>query len=168
MNRWSTIQKWINKFCAYIAQVDSLHPSGATKLDKIKKVKVLYKGMLGSNFIMEHCWCLAKKRMSPKKMSNVIDVDKAEEDIEVLAERPPGKIKADKERKRKQKSMEGNDGEIKTALTKMTEDRATTMEDRRNATLKADLERSVAFELKKKFETKMMLLDLSGLNAMHQ
>ncbi|KAG6655834.1 hypothetical protein CIPAW_05G244800 [Carya illinoinensis] len=131
---------------------------------------------------MEHCWCLlrhqpkwqqhistvGKKRKSPEKVTNVVDVDQAKEDIEVLVERPPGK-KAEKERERKRKSIEGNDGEIKTALAKMTEDRATTMEERRNATLKADLERSAAFKLKKKkWEAKMMLLDLSGLNAMQQ
>ncbi|KAG6650232.1 hypothetical protein CIPAW_06G027900 [Carya illinoinensis] len=180
MNRWSTIKKWTNKFCAYIAQVESLHPSSATEQDKIEKAKVLYKEIVGSNFTMEHCWCLlihqpkwqqhistvGKKRKSPEKVTNIVDVDQAEEDIEVLAERPPGK-KAEKERERKRKSMEGNDGEIKTALAKMTEDRATTMEERRNATLKADLERSAIFELKKKnYEAKMMLLDLSTLNAM--
>ncbi|KAG6661681.1 hypothetical protein CIPAW_03G191400 [Carya illinoinensis] len=150
--------------------------------NRIEKVKMLYKEMLGSNFTMEHCWCLlrhqpkwqqhistlGKKRRSHEKVSYVVDVDQAEEDIEVLAERPPGK-KAEKERERKWKSMEGNDGEIKIASAKMTEDRATTMEERRDATLNADLERSVAFELKKKkFEAKMMLLDLSGLNAMQQ
>ncbi|KAG6641642.1 glutathione S-transferase T3-like [Carya illinoinensis] len=182
MNRWSTIQKLTNKFCAYIAQVESLHPSGATEQDKIEKAKVLYKEIVGSNFTMEHCWCLlrhqpkwqqhistlGKKRMSPEKVLGVIDVDHAEENIEVLVERPTGK-KAEKERERKRKSMEGNDGEIKTTLAKMTEDRATTMEERRNATLKADLERSAVFELKKKkFEAKMMLLDLSSLNAVQQ
>ncbi|XP_042980203.1 glutathione S-transferase T3-like [Carya illinoinensis] len=182
MNRWSMIQKLTNKFCAYIAQVESLHPSGATEQDKIEKAKVLYKELVGTNFTMEHCWCLlrhqpkwqqhistlGKKRRSPEKVSNVIDIDQAEEDIEVFAERPPGK-KTEKERERKRKSMEGNDGEIKTALAKMTEDRATTMEERRSANLKASLERSAKFELKKrKFEANMMLLDLSGLNAMQQ
>ncbi|KAG6668568.1 hypothetical protein CIPAW_01G179900 [Carya illinoinensis] len=126
MNRWSTIQKWTNKFCAYIAKVESLHPSGATEQDK------------------QHISTVGKKRKSPKKVTNVVDVDQAEEDIEVLAERPLGK-KAEKERERKRKSMEGNDGEIKTALAKMTEDRAMTMEERRNATLKADLEISAVF-----------------------
>ncbi|KAG6650555.1 hypothetical protein CIPAW_06G051800 [Carya illinoinensis] len=182
MNQWSTIQKLTNKFCAYIAQVESLHPSGATEQDKIEKAKVLYKEMVGSNFTMEHCWCLlrhqpkwqqhistlGKKRRSSEKVFGVIDVDHAEEDIKVLAERPPDK-KAEKERERKRKSMEGNDSEIKIALAKMTESRATTMEKRRNATLKAELERSAAFELKKtKFEANMMLPDLSGLNARQQ
>ncbi|KAG6667900.1 glutathione S-transferase T3-like [Carya illinoinensis] len=183
MNRWSTIQKWTNKFCAYIAQVESLHPSGATEQDKIEKAKVLYKEIVGSNFTMEHCWCLlrhqpkwqqhiftfSQKRKSPEKVTNVVDVDQAKKDIEVLPERPPGK-KAEKEMERKRKFMEGNDGEIKIVLAKMTEDRATTMEERRNATLKADLERLAVFELKKKkkIEVKMILLDLSSLNAMQQ
>ena len=51
----------------------------------------------------------------------------------------------------------------------MTEDRATCMEKRRNDVLKADHERYASFELKKKkFEAKMMRLDLVGMNAMHQ
>ncbi|KAG6661769.1 hypothetical protein CIPAW_03G198300 [Carya illinoinensis] len=164
MNRWSTIQKLTNNFCAYIVQVESLHPSGAMEQDKIEKAKVLYKEMLGSNFTIEHCWCLLRhqpkwqqhistlgeKRMSPEKVFGVIDVEQAEEDIEVLVERPPSK-KAEKEREKKRKSIE------------------TTMEEHRNVTLKADLERSVAFELKKKkLKAKIMLLDLSGLNVMQQ
>ncbi|KAG6655639.1 hypothetical protein CIPAW_05G230600 [Carya illinoinensis] len=177
------VSAWLNiSIDAIRAQVESLHPSGATEQDKIEKAKVLYKELVGTNFTMEHCWCLlrhqpkwqqhistlGKKRRSPEKVSNVIDIDQAEEDIEVFAERPPGK-KTEKERERKRKSMEGNDGEIKTALAKMTEDRATTMEERRSANLKASLERSAKFELKKrKFEANMMLLDLSGLNAMQQ
>ncbi|KAG6639786.1 glutathione S-transferase T3-like [Carya illinoinensis] len=117
MNRWSTIQKWTNKFCTCIAKVKSLHPSGATEQDKIEKAKVLYKEIVGSNFTMEHRWCLlrhqpkwqqhistvGKKRKSPEKVTNLVDVDQVEEDIEVLAKRPPGK-KAEKERERKRKS----------------------------------------------------------------
>ncbi|XP_041025354.1 uncharacterized protein LOC121265746 [Juglans microcarpa x Juglans regia] len=143
MNRWSMIQKLTNKFCAYIAQVESLHPSGATEQDKIEKAKMLYKEM-------------------------------------VLIERPPGK-KAEKERERKWKSMEGKEVEIKTALAKMTEDRTTTMEERRNAMLKAGEKSEKVFELKKKkfeleekkfelekknFELKIMILDVRGMNAM--
>ncbi|XP_035543637.1 uncharacterized protein LOC118347706 [Juglans regia] len=121
MNRWSTIQKLTNKFCAYIAQIESLHPSGATEQDNIEKAKMLYKEM----------------RKPQEKYVGEVDVDLAGEDLEVLTERPPGK-KAEKERERKRKSMEGKEVEIKTALAKMTEDRATTMEERRNAMLKAD------------------------------
>ncbi|KAF5480572.1 hypothetical protein F2P56_001311 [Juglans regia] len=149
MNRWSTIQKLTNKFCAYIAQVESLHQSGTTEQDKIEKAKMLYKEMVGSNFTMEHCWCLlrhqpkwqqhistfGKKRKPQEKYVGEVDVDLAEEDLEVLTERSPGK-KVEKERERK--SMEGKEVEIKTALAKMTEDRATTIEERRNAMLKAD------------------------------
>ncbi|KAF5460555.1 hypothetical protein F2P56_020419, partial [Juglans regia] len=128
MNRWSTIQKLTNKFCAYIAQVESLHPSGATEQDKIEKAKMLYKEMVGSNFTMEHCWCLlrhqpkwqqhvstfGKKRKPQEKYVGEVDVDLAEEDLEVLTERPPGK-KVEKERERKRKSMEGKEVEIKKA-----------------------------------------------------
>jgi len=35
-NRWSTIQKFINKFCGYLAQVETKNPSGATEQDKVK------------------------------------------------------------------------------------------------------------------------------------
>ena len=70
--------------------------------------------------------------------------------------------------------MEDKEVEIKTALAKMTEDRATTMEERRNAMLKADERNDKIFELKKKkfelekkkFECKMIMLDLRGMNAM--
>ncbi|KAF5465074.1 hypothetical protein F2P56_015105 [Juglans regia] len=187
MNRWSTIQKLTNKFCAYIAQVESLHPSDATVQDKIEKAKMLYKEMVGSNFTMEYCWCLlkhqpkwqqhistfGKKRKPQEKYVGEVDVDLAEE--EVLTERPPGK-KVEKERERKRKSMEGKEVEIKTALAKMTEDRATTMEERRNAMLKADEKSEKIFELKKKkfeleqknFELKIMMLDVRGMNAMQQ
>ncbi|XP_018809683.2 glutathione S-transferase T3-like [Juglans regia] len=182
MNRWSTIQKWTNKFCAFLAQVESLHPSGATEQDKIEKAKMLYKEMVGSNFTMEHCWCLlrhqpkwqqhistvGKKRRSPEKVFGEVAVDIADDDVEILTERPPGK-KAEKEKEKKRKSMEGNNGEIKIALAKMTEDRATSMQERRNSVLKGEIEKSLVFDLKKrKFEAKMMLLDLSGMNAMQQ
>ncbi|KAG7994851.1 hypothetical protein I3843_01G079600 [Carya illinoinensis] len=78
-------------------------------------------------------------------------------------------LKPEKERERKRKSMEDKDGEIKIALAQMTGDRATSMEERRQGVLKADRERAATFELKKKkFKAKMMLLDLSNLNAMQQ
>jgi hypothetical protein len=35
-NRWSTIQKFTNKFCGYLAQVETKNPSGATEQDKVK------------------------------------------------------------------------------------------------------------------------------------
>ncbi|KAG6679511.1 hypothetical protein I3842_14G135400 [Carya illinoinensis] len=106
--------------------------------------------------------------MPQEKLLGEVAIDIAEEDMEVLVERPPGK-KAEKKRERKRKSMKGKDGEINIALTKMTEDKATSMEERRQCVLKAERERAVTFELKKKkFEVKMMLLDLSNLNAMQQ
>ncbi|KAG6661275.1 hypothetical protein CIPAW_03G162700 [Carya illinoinensis] len=141
------------------AQVESLHPSGATEQDKTEKAKMLYKEMLGCNFTMEHCWCLL--RHQPKWQQHIST-------FEVLIDRPQGK-KAEKDRERKRKSIEGKDGEIKIALAKMTEDRAMSMEERRQGVLKADRERAATFELKKKkFKAKMMLLDLSNLNVMQQ
>ncbi|KAF5441815.1 hypothetical protein F2P56_037138 [Juglans regia] len=183
MNRWSSIQKCTNKFCAFLAQVESLHPSGATEQDKIEKAKLLYKEMEKSNFTMEHCWCLL--RHQPKWQQHISTlgtrrrpqgeaaIDTMEENMEVFTERPLGK-KTEKEKERKRKSMEDKESKISISLAKMTEDRATTMEERRHAALKADQRSEKIFELKKKkfelekkkFECKMMMLDLRGMNAM--
>jgi DNA replication protein DnaD len=35
-NRWSSIQKFTNKFYGYLAQVETKNPSGATEQDKVK------------------------------------------------------------------------------------------------------------------------------------
>ncbi|KAI8544030.1 hypothetical protein RHMOL_Rhmol08G0263300 [Rhododendron molle] len=35
MNRWSTIQLSINKFCGYLAQIEAAHQSGMTEQDKV-------------------------------------------------------------------------------------------------------------------------------------
>jgi hypothetical protein len=35
-NRWSSIQKFINKFCGCLEQVETRNPSGATEQDKVK------------------------------------------------------------------------------------------------------------------------------------
>ncbi|KAF5446120.1 hypothetical protein F2P56_031773 [Juglans regia] len=185
MNRWSSIQKCTNKFCAFLAQVESLHPSGATEQDKIEKAKIMYKEIEKSNFTMEHCWCLLRHQQKWQQHISTLGtrrrpqgeaaLDTVEENIEVFAERPLGK-KTEKEMERKRKSMEGKESEISISLAKMTEDRATTMEERRNAQLKADEKSEKIFELKKKkfelekkkFESKMMMLDLRGMNAMQQ
>ncbi|KAF5444960.1 hypothetical protein F2P56_034051, partial [Juglans regia] len=147
MNRWSSIQKCTNKFCAFLAQVESLHPSGATEQDKIEKEKIMYKEIEKSNFTMEHYWCLLRHQQKWQQHISTLGtrrrpqgeaaLDTVEENIEVFAERPQGK-KIEKERERKRKSMEGKESEISISLAKMTEDRATTMEERRNAQLKAD------------------------------
>ncbi|XP_035543643.1 glutathione S-transferase T3-like [Juglans regia] len=147
MNQWSSIQKCTNKFCAFLAQVESLHPSGATEQDKIEKAKIMYKEIEKSNFTMEHCWCLLRHQQKWQQHISTLGtrrrpqgeaaLDTVEENIEVFAERPLGK-KTEKEMERKRKSMEGKESEISISLAKMTEDRATTMEERRNAQLKAD------------------------------
>ncbi|KAF5480244.1 hypothetical protein F2P56_001007 [Juglans regia] len=149
MNWWSSIQKCTNKFCAFLAQVESLHPSGATEQDKIEKTKIMYKEIENSNFTMEHCWCLLRHQQKWQQHISTLGMrrrpqgeaalDTVEENIEVFAERPLGK-KIEKERERKRKSMEGKESEISISLAKMTEDRATTMEERRNAQLKGDKE----------------------------
>ncbi|KAF5441899.1 hypothetical protein F2P56_037149 [Juglans regia] len=134
---------------------------------------------------MEHYWCLLRHQQKWQQHISTLGtrrrpqgeaaLDTVEENIEVFAERPQGK-KIEKERERKRKSMEGKESEISISLAKMTEDRATTMEERRNAQLKADEKSEKIFELKKKkfelekkkFEGKMMMLDLRGMNAMQQ
>ncbi|XP_041025425.1 glutathione S-transferase T3-like [Juglans microcarpa x Juglans regia] len=178
MNRWSSIQKCTNKFCAFLAQVESLHPSGATEQDK---AKILYKEMEKSNFTMEHCWCLLRHQSkwqqhistlgTRRRPQGEVAIDTVGENMEVFAEGPLGQ-KYEKERERKQKSMEGKESKISISLAKMIKDRATTMEERRNAALKADKKSEKVFELKKKkfelekkkFEdlNETVLLDLNG------
>ncbi|GMP31738.1 hypothetical protein CsSME_00005825 [Camellia sinensis var. sinensis] len=55
MNRWSTIQLAINKFCGCFAQVEQMNRSGSTTKDKIRDAKKLYKDLHQSNFPFEHC-----------------------------------------------------------------------------------------------------------------
>ncbi|XP_042958043.1 glutathione S-transferase T3-like [Carya illinoinensis] len=106
INRWSMIQKCTNKFCAHLAQVESLHPSGATEQNKIEKAKILYKEMEQGNFTLDYSWNLLRhqpkwhqhmntlntrrkphnKRHSNKQSSEVLgDV------VEKNVERPTGK-----------------------------------------------------------------------------
>ncbi|KAF5468412.1 hypothetical protein F2P56_012564 [Juglans regia] len=140
-----------------------------------------------TNFKMEHCWCL--RRHQPKWQQHIMTLgtrrrphDKrlaieqesevashiVEENVEVLGERPLGK-KAEKKREMKQKSWEGHDTEINMGLARMTDDRHRCMVEQRTTVLKADHDRSAEFELtKKKFETKMMRLDLAGMNVTQQ
>ncbi|KAK9080096.1 hypothetical protein SSX86_001771 [Deinandra increscens subsp. villosa] len=60
IHRWSCIHRATNKFCAKLAQVESLNQSGITEQDKLEKAKVMYQAIEKSNFQFEHCWHLLK------------------------------------------------------------------------------------------------------------
>ncbi|KAH7844205.1 hypothetical protein Vadar_025453 [Vaccinium darrowii] len=61
LNRWHTIQKLTNKFCGYLAQIESMHQSGTTEDDKITRAKEMYREFnKGVPFQLEHCWNLLK------------------------------------------------------------------------------------------------------------
>lgn len=91
-----------------------------------------------------------------------------DENMKVLGERPPGK-NAEKKMERKQMFQESNDVKFNMALARMTENRHMCMVERRAAVMKADHDRSQQLELKKKkFEPKIMRLDLVGMNVMQQ
>ncbi|KAL7226869.1 hypothetical protein ACSBR1_021857 [Camellia fascicularis] len=80
MNRWSTIQLAMNKFCGCYAQIESLHQSGINEDDKICKAKIMYKELKKSTFQFEHCWIMLRdqpkwvveceKKKQPKKTKN--------------------------------------------------------------------------------------------------
>ncbi|KAK7815863.1 hypothetical protein CFP56_001058 [Quercus suber] len=51
-NRWSTIQLCTNKFCGYLAQIESKNESGKTNEDKLNAAKELYPVLQHTNFNM--------------------------------------------------------------------------------------------------------------------
>ncbi|KAG6666483.1 glutathione S-transferase T3-like [Carya illinoinensis] len=183
INRWSMIQKCTNKFYAYLAQVESLHPSGATEQDKIEKAKILYKEMERGNFTMDHSWNLlrhqpkwhqhlntlnTRRKPHDKRPSNEQSSEILGDVVEEHVERPAGK-KAEKENLRKRKAQESSDAEFNTALGAMTEDRRLFMAERREWQTKVDRDRGAQLDLdKRKFDAEMMGKDLSDMNAMQQ
>lgn len=64
MNRWSTIQLGTNKFCGYLAKVESMHQSGLNEQDKIGKAKLMYQELHKTSFQFDHCWNML--RCNPK------------------------------------------------------------------------------------------------------
>ncbi|XP_041004100.1 uncharacterized protein LOC121249455 [Juglans microcarpa x Juglans regia] len=154
-NRWSVIQKCINKFCAAIAQVESLHPSGATEQDK------------------HHLSMLSTRRKPPGKRLAIADStpvgdDTVGENVEIIIERPPGK-KAEKKRERMRKATEASDSEFHASLTQMYEDRDMFMRERRQEASKANSDRSeLVAEKKRRTDMEIMKLDLAGMNAMQR
>ncbi|XP_073139006.1 glutathione S-transferase T3-like [Henckelia pumila] len=63
-NRWSIIQRSVNKFCACLAQMESLHQSGHNENDNIRLAKTSYKENESHEFIFDHCWEIL--RFQPK------------------------------------------------------------------------------------------------------
>ncbi|KAG6652179.1 hypothetical protein CIPAW_06G165900 [Carya illinoinensis] len=159
-NRWSIIQKCLNKFCGSLAQVEGMHPSGATEQDKIDKAKILYRENLKHNFTMDNCWNLLrhqpkwqahmdlikKKNGSSSGITpNSIPLGEEMENVPVDCERPPGK-KAEKVREKERKCNERQNLEIKVE------------EDRSNlVTLK-----------KRKVDIEIMSKDIDSLNGVQQ
>ncbi|KAG6629961.1 glutathione S-transferase T3-like [Carya illinoinensis] len=164
-NRWSTIQKSVNKFCGSMAQVEGMHPSGATELDKIDKAKILYRETQKTNFTLDHCWNLLKNQPkwqthmeTVRRRDNVsrsgstpnsIQLGDPMENVPVECERPPGK-KAEKEREKKRKSREREDKEFSEALREMTEDRKILMLERKESLMRVENRNAELLEIKKK------------------
>ncbi|XP_062151447.1 glutathione S-transferase T2-like [Alnus glutinosa] len=69
MNRWSTIQLAIIKFCGYLAQVESRQQSGVSEQDKICKAKLMYQELQSTTFHFEHCWNVL--RFHPKWVAHM-------------------------------------------------------------------------------------------------
>ncbi|KAG7989919.1 hypothetical protein I3843_03G261600 [Carya illinoinensis] len=148
INRWSIIQKCTNKFCAYLAQVESLHPSGATEQDKIEKAKILHQ----SKWHQHMNTLNTRRKPHDKRPSN-------EQSSEVL-----GDVVEEH-----RKAQESSDAEFNMALGAMTGDRRLFMVERREWQTKADHDRGAQLELdKRNFDAEMMSKDLSGMNAMLQ
>ncbi|XP_018818225.2 glutathione S-transferase T2-like [Juglans regia] len=164
-NRWSVIQKCTNKFCAAVAQIESLHPSGATEQDKIERAKIMYRETEKATYNMEHCWCLLRHQPKWQQHVSILSTrrkphgkrpamaestplgdDTINDNVEVIFERPPGK-KAEKERERKRKMAESYDAEFVEALTCMKNDRAAFMSERRQATSKLSERRQATSKL---------------------
>ncbi|XP_042980086.1 uncharacterized protein LOC122310268 [Carya illinoinensis] len=111
-NRWSTIQKATNKFCGYLAQVESMHPSSTNEQDK------------------------RKTGYSTVPAANAIDVEE-NESMSTNLERPLGK-KFEKERERKRKREEFSPSQFDEKLNNMESDRRIMMIERREVAMKAD------------------------------
>ncbi|CAL5340630.1 unnamed protein product [Camellia sinensis] len=120
MNRWSTIQLAMNKFCGCYAQIESLHQSGINEDDKICKAKIMYKELKKSTFQFEHCWIIPRTGTTSSPCTpdsiNLGEDDVSPNDF-VDLQRPTGR-KVEKERLNKRKNKES----IHSSITKTLED----------------------------------------------
>ncbi|KAI8561263.1 hypothetical protein RHMOL_Rhmol04G0325000 [Rhododendron molle] len=60
MNRWSTIQLSVNKFCGCFAGIEAKSQSGKNEEDKVSEANKSYKDLHGGSFQFEHCWNILK------------------------------------------------------------------------------------------------------------
>ncbi|KAG2721191.1 hypothetical protein I3760_02G070500 [Carya illinoinensis] len=136
---------------------------------------------------MEHYWCLLRHQPKWQQRTSTMNMrrkppmrcptsndstplanDTPDDNIEIIDERQLSK-KSEKERERKRKSREGEDAEFNEVLSRMTDDRTVCMMERRKAIMKAESARMSLIALKKKMiDIKIMELDLSGIDEMHQ
>lgn len=65
--RWTTIQRCVNKFCGFYAQVRSRNQSGANLSDQLTQAMVLYKADQKTNFQLMHAYKILE---SAPKMEN--------------------------------------------------------------------------------------------------
>ncbi|KAG6636333.1 hypothetical protein CIPAW_11G104100 [Carya illinoinensis] len=165
---WMTDQtstQFVNKFCGSMAQVEGMYPSGATKLDKIDKTKILYRETLKTNFTLYHCWNLLRNQPKwqthmetirrrdnvPRSGStpNSIQLEVPIENVLVECERPPRK-KSEKEREKKRKSRKREDKEFSDALREMTDDRKILLLERKESIIRLENRNSELLAIKKK------------------
>ncbi|XP_042950381.1 uncharacterized protein LOC122282498 [Carya illinoinensis] len=150
-NRWSTIQKVTNKFCGFLAQVESMHPSGTNEQDKIDKAKALYRSTQKSNYNLDHCWNLL--RYQPKWQ---VHMDNLPTKRKTGCPTVPAAIAID---------VEENES-MSTNLERPLADRRIMMIERRETAMKAEKDRAEIISLKKKkMEMEVMMLNVDNMNA---
>ena len=60
-NRWSTLQRAVQKFCGYFQKVLDLNESGKTDEDKIADAEQTYETLEGHRFNFQQCWHVLRK-----------------------------------------------------------------------------------------------------------
>src|SRR5215472_14939635 len=76
-NRWGQIQKAVNKFCRFFAQIEARNKSGETFEDKVRDAMALYKDVTGVTFTMFPLWTIL--RNARKWQDNVSNKERREE-----------------------------------------------------------------------------------------
>ncbi|XP_062157069.1 glutathione S-transferase T3-like [Alnus glutinosa] len=72
MNRWSTIQLAVNKFCGFLAQIEKRSQSGLTEQDKICQARQMFVDIQKSPFNFEHSWLIL--RFHPKWLAHLDNI----------------------------------------------------------------------------------------------
>ncbi|XP_042940900.1 glutathione S-transferase T2-like [Carya illinoinensis] len=185
-NRWSTIQKSTKKFCRFLFQIESMHPSGVDEQDKIQKAKNMYRENQKATFQFDHCWYLLRHQpkwqthmdqlRSRRKSKNIthspdttlesihLGEDHCSEEVFVDLERPHG-TKAEKEEKKRK----AHETSLVEMLSELKEERKILNEERREALRIAEEDRQELLRIKKrKLELEIMLIDKRKLSPMQQ